>query len=475
MKVLYCTSEARPFAATGGLADVAGSLPQALRQRLVGCRVVMPLYEDIPQDLREGMRFLTSLSVPVAWRRQYCGIFEARSGGVIYYFIDNQYYFKRHGLYGHYDDAERFAFFSRAILEMLPYIDFKPDIIHCNDWQTSMVPTYYSIFYANNDWYRGIKTVITIHNILYQGKYGKELVEDVLGIPNNDFSILEYDDCVNMLKSAIETSNRVTTVSPTYAQEILDPWFSSGLDGILRERQWKLSGILNGIDTNSYNPATDPDIYQNYTVDDISKKAENKRVLQERLGLMQDPNVPMIGMVTRMVSHKGLDLVKETLDGIMWKSNIQFVVLGSGDWEYENFFRDMQNKYPGRLCACIGFIPELSRKVYAGADLFLMPSKTEPCGLSQMIALRYGTIPIVRETGGLKDSVQDSGDGKGNGFTFQNYQSGDMVNAINRALEGYQNQEGWQLLVERAMRCDMSWGCSAKEYIKLYRGMLQEK
>ncbi len=243
----------------------------------------------------------------------------------------------------------------------------------------------------------------------------------------------------------------------------------------MRERQWKLSGILNGIDTNSYNPATDPDIYQNYTVDDISKKAENKRALQERLGLMQDPNVPMIGMVTRMVSHKGLDLVKETLDGIMWKSNIQFVILGNGDWEYENFFRDMQNKYPGRLCACIGFIPELSRKVYAGADLFLMPSKTEPCGLSQMIALRYGTIPIVRETGGLKDSVQDSGDGKGNGFTFQNYQSGDMVNAINRALEGYQNQEGWQLLVERAMRCDMSWGCSAKEYIKLYRGMLQEK
>lgn len=475
MKVLYCTSEARPFAATGGLADVAGSLPQALRQRLVGCRVVMPLYEDIPQNLREGMRFLTSLSVPVAWRRQYCGIFEARSGGVIYYFVDNQYYFKRHGLYGHYDDAERFAFCSRAILEMLPYIDFKPDIIHCNDWQTSMVPTYYSIFYANNDWYRGIKTVITIHNILYQGKYGKELVEDVLGIPNSDFSILEYDDCVNMLKSAIETANRVTTVSPTYAQEILDPWFSSGLDGILRERQWKLSGILNGIDTNSYNPATDPDIYQNYTVDNISKKAENKRALQERLGLMQDPNVPMIGMVTRMVSHKGLDLVKETLDGIMWKSNIQFVILGNGDWEYENFFRDMQNKYPGRLCACIGFIPELSRKVYAGADLLLMPSKTEPCGLSQMIALRYGMIPIVRETGGLKDSVQDSGDGKGNGFTFQNYQSGDMVNAINRALEGYQNQEGWQQLVERAMRCDMSWGCSAKEYIKLYRGMLQEK
>ena len=225
MKVLYCTSEARPFAATGGLADVAGSLPQALRARLIGCRVVMPLYEEIPQNLRDTMKFITSLSVPVAWRRQYCGVFEARSGGVIYYLIDNQYYFKRKGLYGHYDDAERFAFLSRAVLEMLPYIDFRPDVIHSNDWQTALVPIYYSIFYANNDWYRGIKTVFTIHNIQYQGKYGKELLEDVLGIPQSALPILEYDDCVNMMKGAIETANRVTTVSPTYAQEILDTWF----------------------------------------------------------------------------------------------------------------------------------------------------------------------------------------------------------------------------------------------------------
>jgi starch synthase len=474
MKVLYCTSEARPFAATGGLAEVAGSLPQALRLRLIGCRVVMPLYEDIPQELRDNMKFITSLSVPVSWRRQYCGVFEAKAGGVIYYLIDNQYYFKRHGLYGHYDDAERFAFLSRAALEMLPYIDFKPDILHSNDWQTALVPIYFSIFYANNDWYKGIKTVHTIHNIQYQGKYGKELVEDVLGIPQSAISILEYDGCINLLKGAIECANRVTTVSPTYATEILDPWFSHDLDGILRERTWKLSGILNGIDTVDYDPANDPDLYAPFTPEDRSGKAENKKELQKRLNLREEPETPLIGMVTRMVPHKGLDLVKEALDRLMTENNVQFVILGSGDWEYENFFKEMQNKYPGRLCACFGFVPELSRKIYAAADIFLMPSKSEPCGLAQMIALRYGAIPVVRETGGLKDSIQDSGDGQGNGFTFRSYDSGDMLYALHRALEGYQNREGWDILVERAMKCDFSWGRSANEYIRLYRELIKE-
>ena len=467
MKVLYCTSEARPFVATGGLADVAGSLPQALRLRLIGCRVVLPLYEDIPQEMRDNMKFVTSLSVPVAWRRQYCGVFEARIGGVIYYLIDNQYYFKRKGLYGHYDDAERFAFFSRAVLEMLPYIDFHPDVINCNDWQTAMVPVYYNAFYANNDWYKGIKTVFTIHNIQYQGKYGPELLEDVLGIPQHQASILEYDGCVNMMKGAIEAANRVTTVSPTYAQEIMDPWFSHGMDGILRQRSWKLSGILNGIDVVSYDPATDKDIYAPFTAEDLSGKAVNKAELQKRLHLEEKPDIPLIGMVTRMVSHKGLDLVKETLDQLMWENDIQFVILGSGDYEYETFFRQMQDKYPGRLCACFGFVPELSRKIYAGADIFLMPSKSEPCGLSQMIALRYGTIPVVRETGGLKDSIQDSGDGCGNGFTFQSYNGGDMLYAIHRSLEGYANHEGWEILVKRAMQCDNSWGLFANVYIRM--------
>lgn len=475
MKCLFCTSEALPFAASGGLGDVAGSLPQALRQRLIGCRIVMPLYEDIPQSLREEMRFITSLSVPVSWRRQYCGVFEARYGGVIYYLLDNQYYFKRKGLYGHYDDAERFAFLSRAALEMLPYIDFKPDIIHCNDWQTALVPIYYSLYYANNDWYSGIKTIFTIHNIQYQGKYGLELMEDVLGIPEQATSIVEYDKCVNLMKGAIETANRVTTVSPTYAQEIMDPWYSHELDPILRERSWKLSGILNGIDVINYNPETDTNLYANYSVEDMSSKAENKRKLQERLNLEQNPDIPIIGMVTRLVSHKGLDLVKASLEQLMnEQTNLQFVILGSGDWEYESFFRAMQDKYPGRVCACIGFIPELSRKIYAGADIFLMPSKSEPCGLSQMIALRYGTIPVVRETGGLKDSIHDSGDGDGNGFTFKNYDAMDMLNAIRRSIEGYWQRDGWEILVERAMNCDNSWGRSANEYIKLYRSLVKE-
>ena len=474
MKCLFCTSEALPFAASGGLGDVAGSLPHALRNRLIGCRVVMPLYDEIPQELKDSMRFVTSLSVPVSWRRQYCGVFEARYGGVIYYLLDNQYYFKRKGLYGHYDDAERFAFLSRASLEMLKYIDFKPDIIHANDWQTALVPVYYSLFYSHNEWYSGIKTVFTIHNIQYQGKYGLEVIEDIVGIPNENISVIEFDNCANFMKGAIETANRVTTVSPTYAMEIMDPWYSHNLDPILRERSWKVSGILNGIDVDNYNPVTDKDLYENYSLDDMSGKAENKRALQERLGLDIIPNVPLIGMVTRMVAHKGLDLVKAALDQIMNEEDVQFVILGSGDWEYETFFRGMQSKYQGRLNASFGFVPELSRKIYAGSDIFLMPSKSEPCGLSQMIALRYGTIPVVRETGGLKDSIHDSGDGEGNGITFKNYDPMDMINGVKRALKGYRNKEGWDILIKRAMQSDNSWGRSANEYIKLYKNMLKE-
>ena len=472
MKILYCTSEALPYIATGGLGDVAGSLPQALRQRLIGCRVVMPLYEDIPQHLRDEMKFVTSLSVPVAWRRQYCGVFEARHNGVIYYFIDNQYYFKRSGIYGHYDDAERFAFFSRAVLEMLPLIDFRPDILHCNDWQTALVPVYYHLFYGSREFYQNMKTLTTIHNIQYQGKYGQEILTDVLGIPKEAVSLVEYDGCVNLLKGAIECSNWVSTVSPTYAQEILDPWFSHKLDGILRERAFKLSGILNGIDTKNYDPETDADIYAPYSAQQPENKAVNKQKLQERLGLAQEPDIPLIGMVTRMVPAKGLDLVMEAMEQIM-EQRVQFVILGSGDFEYESFFRSMQEKYPGRLVACQGFVPELSRKIYAGSDLFLMPSRSEPCGLSQMIALRYGSIPVVRETGGLKDSIQDSGDGSGNGFTFSHYHSGDMLHALRRALAGYENKEGWAVLVARALQCDNSWGRSANEYIRFYRQLLK--
>jgi starch synthase len=475
LKVLYVASEALPFAASGGLADVAGSLPHAMRQRLVGCRIAMPLYDSVPQELRENMKFITSLSVPVSWRRQYCGVFEAKYGGVTYYLLDNQYYFKRKGLYGHYDDAERFAFFSRAVLEMLPYLDFKPDIINANDWQSALVPIYYQLFYSGNDWYKGIKTVFTIHNIQYQGKYGMEICEDVFGIPLDSRKIVEFDDCVNLMKGAVETADRVTTVSPTYAKEILDPWFSHELDPILRERQWKLFGILNGIDTESYNPETDAQIYENFGIDTLSEgKAKNKLELQKRLFLPERADVPLIGMVTRMVSHKGLDLVKSVLDDILSTHDVQFVILGSGDWEYESFFKTMQEKHKDKFIACFGFVPELSRKIYAGADIFLMPSKSEPCGLSQMISLRYGTIPIVRETGGLKDSITDSGDGEGNGFTFKSYDAGDMSYSIERALAGYANADGWNILRRRAMESDNSWGKSANAYIRMYKSLLKE-
>ena len=471
MKVLYATSEAYPFAMSGGLADVAGALPKTERRRFIGCRVVLPLYEAIPEELRREMKFITAITVPVAWRRQYCGIFEARQNGVVYYFIDNQYYFKRSGLYGHYDDAERFTFFSRAVLEILPYIDFMPDIIHCNDWQTAMVPVFLELMYRLDEKYKNIKTVFTIHNIQYQGKYGKELLQDVLGIPEAQAHYLEWDGCVNMMKGAIECSNCITTVSPTYAEELMDPWYAHGLDPILRERQWKLHGIVNGIDTEVYNPETDPLIYAHYSAGDLSGKAKNKAALQTELGLPQSPETPIIGIVSRLVAHKGFDLVQRVFESML-AGDVQFVILGSGELAYESFFHQMQNHYPQKVALRLGFIPELAHKIYAGADIFLMPSKSEPCGLAQMVALRYGTIPIVRQTGGLKDTVTDSGAGEGNGFTFASYNAHDMDHAVWRALEGYRDKAGWEMLVRRAMACDNSWNKSANEYIRLYKELL---
>ena len=470
MKVLFATGEARPFAASGGLADVSASLPRALRSRLVGCRVVMPLYDCVPAHLRETMTFLTSFSVPVSWRRQYCGVFEAKVDGVIYYLLDNQYYFKREGMYGHYDDAERFAFFSRAVLEMLKYIDFKPNIIHANDWQSALIPVYHTLFYGKEELYSSIRTVYTIHNIQYQGIYGMEIFGDVFGLPEEARDIVQHGDCINLMKAGIETAHRVTTVSPTYAEELMDPWFSHGMDPILRLRSFKLSGILNGIDTVGYDPATDPNLYAPYSADDPSGKAENKRALQERLGLPTRADVPMIGMVSRLASHKGFDLVQHVFEQLL-QDDVQVVVLGSGEWAYETFFRDMYGKYPEKFCFCSGFVPELAQKIYAGSDLFLMPSKSEPCGLSQMVACRYGAIPIVRETGGLKDSIRDCGDGEGNGFTFKTYNADDMLYAIRRGLAAYRDPDGWRALTDRAMRCDFSWGKSAGEYIRLYNSL----
>ena len=472
MKVLFATSEAYPFAMSGGLADVSGALPKALRARLVGARIILPLYDTIPQQLRDTMQFITSISVPVAWRRQYCGIFEAKVDGVVYYFIDNLYYFKRGSLYGHYDDAERFAFFSRAVLEVLKVIDYAPDIIHCNDWQTALIPVYLRLFYRDDDRYRNIKTLFTIHNIQYQGKFGKEILEDVFGIPSSESSLVEYGDCINLMKGAIECAHRVSTVSPTYAKEILDPWYSHGLDSILREREWKLCGIVNGIDTDVYNPETDKAIVAHYSADNLEGKAADKAALQELMGLKRTDSIPLIAMVTRLVSHKGLDLVKARLDSIL-SFGVQMIVLGSGDYEYETFMYETANRYPDRFRLATGFNPDLAHKIYAGSDIFLMPSKSEPCGLSQMVALRYGSIPVVRETGGLRDTISDSGLGEGNGFTFANYNADDMAHAVYRAVEGFKDREGWKVLTQRAMRCDNSWGASANAYIKLYKSMIK--
>lgn len=471
MKVLFAASEALPFAMSGGLADVAGALPKALRKRFVGCRVVMPLYSNISDELKSKMRFITHITVPVAWRRQYCGIFEAHVDGVIYYLLDNQYYFKRDTLYGHYDDAERFAFFSRAVLEIIPHIDFVPDVIHCNDWQTAMIPVYKDQFY-NDGIYANIKTLFTIHNIQYQGKYGYELMADVLGLPEDAAHLVEYENCVNLMKGAIECANRITTVSKTYSEEILSPWFSHGLDEILKLRQNKLGGIVNGIDTEIYNPETDHMIYKNFTADDLSGKAVNKAELQKQLGLPQKADVPLIGIVSRLVGHKGFDLVKHVFEDIL-KADVQFAILGSGEMEYETFFHEMKQKYPEKVGLRLGFVPDLAHKIYAGADIFLMPSKSEPCGLAQMVALRYGTIPIVRETGGLKDTIKDSGDGEGNGFTFATYNAHDMLEAVWRALAGYMDNDGWKTLVIRAMNCDNSWKRSAGEYLKIYKELVQ--
>lgn len=474
MKVLFATSEAYPFAMSGGLADVSGALPKALRRKFVGCRVVMPLYGTVSHELREKMTFICNITVPVSWRRQYCGIFEAHLDGVIYYLIDNEYYFKRDMLYGHYDDAERFAFFSRAVLEIIPHIGFTPDIIHCNDWQTAMVPVYLNEYYKYDGLYSNIKTVFTIHNIQYQGKYGMELYNDLLGLIPGRESLVEYDGCVNMMKGAIQCADKVTTVSPTYAREILEPYYSYGLDGILKQFTYKLTGIVNGIDYDVYNPETDPLIFKNFDAKSVKHKEYNKTELQKQMGLPVRGDVPVIGMVTRLVKHKGLELVKRVFEELL-QADLQFVILGSGEWEFENFFYEMAKKHPQKVGLKIGFDGTLAHRIYAGADIFLMPSKSEPCGLAQMVSLRYGTVPIVRETGGLNDTITDSGNGEGNGFTFKNFNAHEMEDAVWRAIAGYRDKNGWDILRKRGMACNNSWGASAGAYIGLYKELIGKK
>ena len=469
-KILFVTAEALPYVKTGGLGDVAAALPKALVKEGYDVRVVLPLYFNIPDKFRTTMQYLGCCYVSLAWRYQYCGVFTQKYDGVTYYFLDNEYYFKRNGLYGHYDDAERFAFFSKAALEALPIMDFTPDIIHCHDWHSGLTPVYLDVYYRNVPNCKNARTVFTIHNIQFQGKYGNEICDDILGLPADKKSLVQYQNCVNFMKGAIECSNKVTTVSPTYANEILNSYYSFGLQDILGARKYKLSGIINGIDVDTNNPATDKALFKNYDKDTVADKAANKKGLQQMLNLNQNPNVPVIGMVTRLTEQKGMELIANVFEEILSKG-VQMVVLGSGDWKYESLLKDMQKRFPDKLRAVLGFSGDLASKIYAGADIFLMPSKFEPCGLSQMISMRYGTIPIVRETGGLKDTVvpYNGVTKEGTGFTFYSYNAHDMLYTINEAIRTYKDKNVWKDVQYRAMTTDFSWKVQAGEYESLYK------
>ncbi len=473
-KILFVASEAAPFIATGGLAEVIGSLSKALaKNENYDVRVIIPLYQDIRKEYRKDFKFIGNIFVPLSWRNQYCGIFEYEANNVKFYFVDNEYYFKRPGCYGYYDDGERFAFFCRSVMEILGFIEFYPDVLHCHDWQAALAALYLKTIYCFRPEYQFIRAVFTIHNIEYQGKYSLDILEDLFGISYRFQNIVEYDHCINLMKGAIECCERFSTVSPTYASEIKDPYYAHGLDPIVRRNEFKLCGILNGIDPDYYNPETDTALFANYNSEDVSNKAVCKAELQKMLGLPVKADTPVIAMITRLVTHKGLDLVREVIEQAL-RQDIQFVLLGTGDISYEYYFSDLAKKYQGKVVSIISFNADLSRKIYSGADMFLMPSKSEPCGLSQMIASRYGTVAIVRETGGLRDSIQPYGAG-GNGFTFADYNAYDMLYVINEAIGVYHMKDEWAKLVKKAMETDFTWSSSAKSYENLYLEVLNQK
>ena len=472
MKILYATSEAVPFCKTGGLADVAGSLPPALAQQNAEVAVILPLYRRVRDQFGDQLRFECFDFVDLGWRHCYCGLFSVEKDGVTWYFVDNEQYFSRPDLYGYDDDNERFAFFSRAVVRMLHHLKFWPDVIHCNDWQTALIPIYLKDDGVREDYFRSIKTVLTIHNIEYQGRCGTDALGNIFGLNYGwaaDGTIM-MDGDVNLLKGAILCADAINAVSPTYASELKLAYFAHRLEGIMSQCDYKLSGVLNGIDMKLYDPATDSRIAKNYSVDDMSGKAENKANLQRMMGLREDPNVPIVAIVSRLVSHKGLDLICEVLHDMM-ELPLQMVVLGKGDRKFEEFFDWAAQQYRGRMAVRLDYNEALSMAIYAGADLFLMPSKSEPCGLSQMIAMRYGTVPIVRETGGLKDTVQpyEAWRDAGNGFTFANYASSDMLHVIREAVYLYKDYpDAFSRLRKRAMKCDFSWARSAKDYLRIY-------
>lgn len=475
MQIVFASAECAPFVKTGGLGDVAGSLPAALVRAGAEVIVMVPKYATIKDEYKAQMEHFSDFYVSLGWRNEYCGLEKLEHDGVTYMFIDNERYFARDYPYGFFDDGERFAFFSKAITESLQHLPagFDCDILHCNDWQTALAPVFLREFYQGLPLYDRVKTVFSIHNVAFQGQFSDTVMEDILGVAHIPAaaSQLRCDACsINYMLGALRYADAITTVSPTYANEIQTPEFGEGLDGVLRERSYALQGILNGIDVAGFDPATDKRIAANYTVDDRSGKAVCKAKLQEELGLEVRDDRPLMVMVTRLTRQKGMDLVMYALDRIL-SGGVQVAVLGTGDRDYEDGLRYFQDKYPGTMAARIEFDPALSQRMYAAADMFLMPSKFEPCGLSQIIAMRYGTLPIVRETGGLKDTVQPYNEftGEGTGFSFSNFNGDEMGDAVFRAARLFwDNRDAWNQLVTQAMSQDFSWTRSADKYLDLY-------
>lgn len=453
-----------------------GALPKSLIKLGVDVRVVIPKYKNIKDEFKQKLQFIKWFTVPVGWRNQYCGVFQYQYKGVIYYFIDNEYYFNRDGLYGYFDDGERFAFFNRAVLEFIKQVDWQPDLINCNDWQTGMVPVLLNLEYKKDLFYSKIKTVFSIHNLLFKGSFSPKVLPELFGydyMPLVNGSV-ELDGSVSFLKGGLNYCDQITTVSNTYAEEIKTPQYGEGLDGFLRSKSYYLMGIVNGIDYEEFNPQDDKFIFKNFSINSLGNKLENKLALQRELGLPQKKDTPMIGLISRLTHQKGCDLIVNMIDRLLQR-DIQIVILGTGDYWYEETFKNLQYRYPDKVSANIKFDNALAHKIYAATDMFLMPSLFEPCGLGQLIALRYGSIPIVRETGGLKDTISpyNKYNGVGNGFGFKNFNSNELMQIIEYALTIYNDKNAWNNIIRQAMNSDNSWEKSAMQYKCLYEGVVK--
>ena len=473
-KILFVGAEAMPFAATGGLGDVMGSLPAALAATgEAEVSVVLPLYGAVNEKWRAEMKEEAIFTVALAWRQQYCGVYSLTKDGVKYYFIDNEYYFKRPALYGFFDDGERYAYFCMAVMEMLAKLGYYPDVLHAHDWQAALSVVYLNRLYRQKEGYGNIKTVFTIHNIEYQGKYDFSILGDVFALGEEDHSLMESDDCINLMKAAIECSDTVSTVSPRYAEEIKTAEYAHGLQYCLCENAHKLRGILNGIDYTYYNPEGDPVLLASFTPSRMAGKKKDKLAMQKEVGLPEREDVPLLAIISRLASHKGLDIVTECIWSIIKNNDVQLIVLGKGEEKYEQVFLTLQAAYPEKVRALITYDRDLSKRIYAATDIFLMPSKSEPCGLSQMIASRYGAIPVVRETGGLYDSIKPFWmDGKelmGNGFTFANYSSAELKERTEAAIALWNDTPLRKKLVRKIMQTDFSWNTSAQKYLEMYK------